>query len=149
MKTIALTLLALIISVKGFTQSEETAIKKVLTQETTSFFKHDFKASYAQWYIIPQSSGIVSSLDGKVLNLTDKELNAAYTTEHLAATKFPDSFERSNWKFRIRGAAAYVTFDQTGFKEKKIAGWSHEARYMEKISGQWKIVAMTVAEYKK
>ncbi len=149
MKTITFLLLMSFLSSSGFAQTDEAAIKEVLTRETTAFFKHDFKAAYAEWHTIPESVAIVSSLDGNVLYLTDKELNAAYTAKELSAAVFPDTFNRSNWKFRIQGSTAYVVFEQTVWKGKEITGHTYETRYMEKAGGQWKIVSMNVVNYKK
>ncbi|MRG47330.1 hypothetical protein GFS24_19575 [Chitinophaga sp. SYP-B3965] len=149
MKTISIVLFAMFSSIGAFAQAEEQAIKKVLAEETTSFFKHDFKTSYSKWHVVPQSVGIVSHLNGETLYLTDKELDVAYTTKELSKTVFPDTFDRSRWKFRINATSAYVTFDQNSLKGKKIIGQTHESRYMEKISGEWKIVSMNVVNYKK
>lgn len=149
MKTTIIVLFTMFSSIGAFAQVEEQAIKKVLAEETTSFFKHDFKTSYSKWHIVPQSVAIVSHLNGDILYLTDKELDVAYTTKALSKTVFPDTFDRSHWKFRINAASAYVTFDQTVLKGKKIIGKTYESRYMEKISGQWKIISMNVVNYKK
>jgi hypothetical protein len=149
MKSITLVLLALVFSITGFAQTDEAAIKEVLARETTSFFKHDFKAAYAEWHVVPQSTGIVSSLDGNVLFLTAKELSAAYTTKELSSVVFPDTFNRSDWLFRINPNSAYVAFNQIGLKEKEIVERTYETRYMEKVNNQWKIVSMTVVNHKK
>lgn len=149
MKSILSLLATLFLGISCYSQTaDEVTIKDVLTKETTAFFKRDFKTSFSYWHIIPQSVAIVSMADGEVLRLTDKELNAAYTANALQSNIFPDSFGRSLWLFKINGNAAFVSFEQSVFTEKKITGKTYECRYMEKINGQWKIVAMTVVNVK-
>ena len=149
MKSTTFLLLTLLGSVASFGQSDEAAIKDALARETTAFFKKDFKAAYSEWNVAPQSTGIVSLLDGNVLYLTNKELNAEYVTKELSSTAFPDKFDRSDWLFRINPASAYVSFHQTALKGTEIVERTYETRYMEKVNNQWKIVAMAVINHKK
>ena len=149
MKTIILVLSTMLIGTKIFAQQENAAIKEVLQNETTAFFKHDFSKSYSFWHITPESLGVVSESDGQVLYLTSKELNAEYTAKALRDAVFPDRVERSKWLLQVRGNTAYVTFQQTAFKGNSTTGQTYESRYMEKIDGHWKIISMTVVNFKK
>ncbi|MFT3823643.1 MAG: hypothetical protein QM731_06965 [Chitinophagaceae bacterium] len=149
MKALLLILLTTFFSSIAFTQQEDAVIKDILQKETTAFFNHDFKTSYSYWYIKPQSLAIVSESDGKVLQLTSKELNAIYTASSLKTAVFPKEFKRSDWRFQIKGDAAYVTFEQTASSDNEMIGRTYESRYLEKINGQWKIISMTVVNFKK
>lgn len=147
MKTTVLVTCSLLTCASLFAQNEEAAIRKVLHDETTAFFKHDFSKTYSYWHITPQSLAVVSEINGNVLYLTDRELNAAYVNKVLRDTLLPDHFERTKWLLRVQGNTAYVTFQQATFKA-QTAVQTYESRYMEKINGQWKIISMTVVGFK-
>lgn len=147
MKIILIILGTILINSKILAQ-EDVSIRDVLQKETTAFFKHDFITSYTFWHIIPQSVAIVSETDGRVLYLTGHELNTEYTAKALQSAIFPDRFERSNWLIRVKGSTAYVSFQQSVFTGNAITGQTYESRYMEKIAGQWKIISMTVVNFK-
>ena len=54
---------------------------------------------------------------------------------------------RTDWNFRIVGNGAYVTYTE---KDEAEGTTSHfyESRFMEKMDGAWKIVAVNAVAYK-
>ena len=58
------------------------------------------------------------------------------------------SFVNTNYMIHVDGNSAWTTYDEVKTDEKGQKHPSYEMRVLEKVSGAWKIVAMSVHHYK-
>jgi ketosteroid isomerase-like protein len=119
--------------------AEEAAIKKVIEAEKAALDAADAKTYKTYWAKVPYASFIYNN-DKVVGDALWKKMD-----EVLANSKpRKDKNIRSNWNIRTTGTTAFVTFDQRVENQETQSVWETvEARYMEKISGEWKIVNVT------
>ncbi|QIP17072.1 hypothetical protein G8759_32765 [Spirosoma aureum] len=124
-------------------QSDEAAIKNSIEAEKIASDAADYKTYKSYWANVPYASFLIfgEQVYGDSLwQLMDK----------VWATRKPAKVNtiRTHWNIRMKGEAAYVTFSQRAEnQETKVILESAEARYLEKIAGQWKIVSV-VAMFK-
>jgi hypothetical protein len=143
-------LMLLMMSSLTFAQNtkEEAAIKAIIEKETEAWFNRDATQMLACWADVPQITQCVSLLgDVVIFNNADMNKDNRLFKELAKEAPIKASVARSDWNIRIVGNAAYVTFKQMD----TIGGatnYYHEGRFMEKLNGQWKIVAVNVAAFK-
>lgn len=119
--------------------AEEAAIKKMIEAENAAFDAADYKAYSSHWAKVPYASYIFNS-EKVVGDELWKRMDEVFANHK--PTK--NNKTRTNWNIRTKGDAAFVTFDQRIENQDNQLVWeSVEARYMEKINGQWKIVNTT------
>ena len=124
-------------------QSEEAAIKNVIDVEKTASDAADYKTYKSCWANVPYASFLIygGQIYGDSLwQVIDK----------VWATRKPTKTNtiRTHWNIRTKGEMAYVTFTQRAEnQETKAVLESAEARFLEKMDGQWKIVSV-VAMFK-
>ncbi len=58
------------------------------------------------------------------------------------------SAKNSNYKFSIHGNDAWVSHDEVSTAADGTQSYSHEMRILEKINGEWKLVAQSIHMYK-
>ena len=56
--------------------------------------------------------------------------------------------ENSHYTFSIHNTDAWVSHDETSTAKDGSITYSHEIRILEKINGQWKLVAQSIHIYK-
>ena len=138
-----LTILLVLLGIResAFAQStDETAIKKTIDGETKAFFDADYKTHQTYWAKVPYASFLYA--EGLFVgDALWKKLDEVWTTHKPQRVKVT----RSNWNIRIKGDAAFVTLNQRNENlENNTVKETYEERYLEKISGDWKIVNSTV-----
>ena len=146
MKNTVLMLLLGLISGACLAQSkDETAIKKVITDETDAFIKQNYEKEISYFvhetYTVQQynnEDGTVSVGEG--WEAINKGIKA-----YFKANPRPNfvNATRSNWKLKMMSPDWYwVRYDQVMTDVKGKAGKSKENRIMQRINGQWKIASL-------
>ena len=147
--TIILSATALITSIQnGLAQTDDkVAIKAVIERETQSWIKRDAKAMADCWADVPEAGHLYSVPDGKGTVVYSPDIEKAITT--LAAGQQPssDTFQNTDYQIRINGNGAFTQFDQAYSSADGTKNYSHQVRYLEKVSGTWKIVNVVSVYY--
>jgi hypothetical protein len=148
MKT--LTILAfLTLSITTYTYSQSTAdtlaVKAVVEKESATWRSGDAKAHADCWKIQPYSRVLVSTADGKMYDVPI----ATITNSVASPASRGGTSVNSNYKISISGNSAWASFDEESISKDGQKSYSSEFKLLEKIDGQWKIVAMSVHAYKK
>jgi hypothetical protein len=133
-----------LISIYAFAQTNDTiAIRQVLEKESASWRSGDVKAHADCWHIRPYSKILVSTPAGKCFDIAPESI------VHPAADMIGKggTFQNSNYQFSIHGENAWVSHDEKSTSKDGTVSYSHEIRILEKISGQWKLVAQSIHVY--
>jgi len=124
--------------------NEEAAIKQVLEKESASWRSGDVKAHADCWHVQPYSRILVSIGDSTVIDVPPAlMLNPPSNSFGKGGTSV-----NSNYKINITGTAAWVSHDEESTSAEGNKTYSAEFRMLEKINGQWKLVAQSIHLYK-
>lgn len=151
MKNLSKTILALCLSLllsNAFAQSkDEEVIKSVIEKETNAWFARDATKMESYWAKVPQTTQCVSLLGDVVIFNTAESNKGKDPFADVGTVPQKATVTRTNWNFRIVGNGAYVTYKE---KDESAGMENHfyESRFMEKMNGQWKIVAVNAVAYK-
>ncbi|NIJ54795.1 nuclear transport factor 2 family protein [Dyadobacter arcticus] len=118
--------------------ADEKAIVKTIEDEKTASDNADYKAYLSHWVKTPYASFLYNGM-----LLTGDNLWKAMDQRWANAKPHKNNNIRTDWNIHVNGNAAFVTFSQqTENEEKKITSNTAEARFLEKINGEWKIASM-------
>lgn len=151
MKNLSKTFLALCLSLllqNAFAQlKDEMAIKNVIEKETDAWFARDAAKMESYWAKVPQITQCVSLLGDVVIFNTAESTKGKDPFAMVGQVPQKATVIRTDWNFRIVGNGAYVTYKE---KDESAGTENHfyESRFMEKMDGVWKIVAVNAAAYK-
>jgi len=141
--------LSFIISLTAFAYSqkidEETAIKKLLEQESATWRAKDVKGHLDCWYIQPYSRILVSLPNGQTIDVPPTAMQNQ-KPESMGNGGFA---VHSNYKMNITKNNAWVSHDELSTDAEGKKTWSYEIRLLEKIKGQWKLVGQSLHIYKR
>jgi hypothetical protein len=123
---------------------ESAAIKKLLEKESATWRSGDIQGHADCWHIQPYSRIIVSRDDGSVLDVPPDAMI------HPAANMLGQggSSINSNYKMNVTGNNAWVSHNEESTSKDGKKQYSYEFRILEKINGQWKLVAQSIHIYK-
>lgn len=124
--------------------NDTTAIKQLLDKESATWRSGDAKAHAGCWHLQPYSKILVSTADGKALDIPPSLMLAPPP----GMTGKGGASERSNYMFSIHGNDAWVSHDEVSAAADGTKSYSHEMRMLEKINGEWKLVAQSIHAYK-
>ena len=147
MKPTLFTLLALFITLSVHSQSipDTTAIKQLLERESTTFRSGDVKGHADCWKIQPYTRIVISTADGKVIDVPPAVLvNPAASMLGTGGT-----FTNSNYRISVIGNSAWVSHNEESVSKDGKKTYSIEFKMLEKINGDWKIVGMSMHAYNK
>ena len=118
------------------------AIKSLLEKESSSWRLGDSKTHAACWHIQPYSKILISTVDGKTLDIPAEDIikpivNASGGTSI-----------NTNYKMSIHDDNAWVSHDEVSIAKDGKKTFSHEIRLLEKINGNWKLVGQSIHAYK-
>lgn len=127
-------------------ENELQAIRKVISNETATYYKQDFKAWKENFVNADyfRQHGYWEGYEDKV-----RYFNGFDTLQKVKEAQFKE--DRTYWKgsyekrfnenFRIYNDVAWYTFEQDSFEggTNKFLGRSVELRILEKHNGEWKI----------
>jgi hypothetical protein len=147
MKTLLFTLLAFFIALSAHSQSipDTTAIKQVIEKESTTYRNGDVKGHADCWKIQPYTRIVVSTADGKVIDVPPSIMvNPPANMPGAGGT-----FSNSNYKISVIGNSAWVSHNEESVSKDGKKTYSIEFKLLEKINGAWKIVGMSMHAYNK
>ena len=122
---------------------DELTIRTVIERETQAYLNRDAPRQAACWATETGLSQRISLGDGKlvVANGDQPSLGRGLATcfRELADPE-PSTFVHADYRVRIRGEAAFVTFHQTMYHPARPDSHSEQVRYLEREATGWKIV---------
>ncbi len=127
---------------KVFCQNKEdtSAIKQLLEKESATWRSGDVKGHAACWHIQPYSRILVSTGDGKVLDIPPNVMIHPPTT----AMGNGGTSINTNYKMSINGNNAWVSHDEISTAKDGKKSYSSEIRILEKINSEWKLVGQSI-----
>lgn len=142
MKTFLLPLLALLMSVAAFSQSaNEKAVKNVIEQETTAFHQRKADKALSYWANVPYASHYYTEKGmGYVRGYAAVSKAMKDVLSRLPAVD-KNVYKTHDYRIHINDTSAwatYITDALAGDKKRQ----THDARYLEKINGAWKLVGV-------
>jgi hypothetical protein len=123
---------------------DEIAIKKLLEREATTWRSGDIKGHAECWMIRPYSRILVSTGDGKTLDIAP-DIMIHPSPDMLGKG---GTFEATNFKMNISGNNAWVSHDEESTTKEGIKTYTYEIRILEKVKGYWKLVGQSIHVYK-
>ena len=127
-------------------EKEKAAIKAVIDNETSSYYKQDYDAWRSNYLQTPdfRKFGYWEGYDGKVVSYIGFDALAAEKKQQFDKNETlwqGSTEERKNENIRITDSMAWYTFDQYSYEKdsRKFLGKSLETRVLEKNNGEWKI----------
>jgi|GEM_PF-3232240 len=140
--------------------SDEAAIQTVIERETQAYLDRDATTQANCWASTGDLSQRVGLDDGQVVaaNGNQAALRRGLSNCFRQLTEpDPATFRHTDYRIRIRGDAAFVTFRQIMQYADRPTEYSHQTRYLEREAepvqagpvqaGQWKIVHSGVLYY--
>lgn len=123
---------------------ESAAIKKLLEKESSTWRSGDVQGHADCWQIQPYSRILVSRGDGSVIDVPpDVMIHPGPNMMGQGGTSI-----NSNYKMNITGNNAWVSHNEESTSKDGQKQYSYEFRILEKINGQWKLVAQSIHIYK-
>ena len=123
---------------------DPSAIKKLLEKESATWRIGDIQGHADCWHIQPYSRILVSTGDGLVQDVhPDVMIYPPANTMGKGGTSI-----NSNYKMNITGNNAWVSHNEESTSKDGKKSYSYEFRILEKINGQWKLVAQSIHIYK-
>ncbi|MDQ2720697.1 MAG: endo-arabinase [Bacteroidota bacterium] len=129
----------------GYSQktNDTLAIKTLLEKESATWRSGDAKGHADCWKVEPYSIIIVSTADGKAFEVPASAMIQASPAMGKGGTSV-----NSNYKMSIHGDNAWVTHNEESTGKDDIKSYSYEMKILEKIDGEWKLVAQSIHLYK-
>jgi hypothetical protein len=118
------------------------AIKNLLEKESSSWRLGDSKTHAACWHIQPYSKILISTVDGKTLDIPAEDIIKPIVNVS------GGSSINTNYKMSIHDDNAWVSHDEVSIAKDGKKTFSHEIRLLEKINGNWKLVGQSIHAYK-
>jgi hypothetical protein len=130
-------------------QSEITAIKAVVSKETSSFMNVDYKSWSDTWLKVPYAYWSYSDSTGTSFVEGWEALNKTFD-EYFKTAKPSKSLITNEWQeVRIYGSGAYVRFIQK-LKDDIDRDETSQMRVLEKTKDGWRVICMgAIAKYPK
>ena len=153
--TLAFSVTALLATTQfAVAQSSDVAqIKSVVERETTAWNNRDAAAWADCWANVAEAGHLVSIPDGKGTvyfaqnTKMDMPASAKATLDGMGKSTGEIS-RNTDYLIRVKGDAAFAQFEQVNTATDGKKEYAHETRYLEKVSGAWKIVHVGAAFYK-
>jgi len=123
---------------------DTAAIKQVLEKESATWRAGDVPGHAACWHIRPYSRILVSTADGKALDIPPALMVAPSPSMGQGGAAV-----NTNYKMRVAGTTAWVSHDEESTAKDGQKTYSHEFRMLEKVDNQWKLVGQSIHAYKR
>jgi hypothetical protein len=118
---------------------DTAAIKQVLEKESATWRAGDVQGHAACWHIQPYSRILVSTGDGKALDIPPALMLAASPSMGQGGAAI-----NSNYKMHVAGNTAWVSHNEESTAKDGQKTYSYELRLLEKIDNQWKLVGQSI-----
>ncbi|HEY1872504.1 MAG TPA: hypothetical protein VGG71_15675 [Chitinophagaceae bacterium] len=148
MRTIVLSIIFLVflyVNAHAQSQNDSTSIVQILEKESTTWRNGDMKAHADCWKIQPYSRILVSTADGKMIDVPPSLM----INPPAGMMGNGGTFAISDNKISIIGNSAWVNFSEESISKEGQKSHSYEIKILEKINGSWKIVGQSIHLYNK
>jgi hypothetical protein len=125
-------------------EKESESIKRLLEKESSTYRSGDSKAHASCWQIQPYSRILVSSVDGKTMDIPPAMM-VKISEDNIGPG---GSSSNSNYKISILKNSAWVSHDEISIAKDGKKTYSYEIRILEKIKNEWKLVGQSIHAYK-
>lgn len=141
----ALAICLVLISTYSYTQTnnDSIAIVKLLDKAATSFRSGDAKAYADCWHVQPYSVLLISTADGKAITIPAEALGKSSS-----AMGQGGFVTVANYRMSIHDNSGWTSFDEISTTKDGTKSYSYEMWMVEKINGDWKLVAASMHFYK-
>lgn len=126
-------------------KKDSVAIVSLLEKEAATWRVGDVKGHADCWQIRPYSRILISTTDGRVLDLDPQII----VNPPSNMTGNGGKAIISKMKMGITDNSAWVSHDEESVTKDGVSTYSYEVRLLEKIKGEWKLVGQSVHQYKK
>lgn len=123
---------------------ETAAIKQLLEKESATWRAGDAPGHAACWHIQPYSRILVSTADGKALDVPPALMVAPSPGMGQGGAAV-----NTNYKMHVAGNTAWVSHNEESTAKDGQKTYSYELRMLEKIDNQWKLVGQSIHLYKR
>ncbi len=123
---------------------DTAAIKHLLETESATWRAGDVQGHAACWHIQPYSRILVSTADGKALDIPP-----ALMVAPSPAMGQGGAAVNTNYQVHVAGNAAFVSHDEESTAKDGQKTYSYEFRVLEKIDNQWKLVGQSIHAYER
>lgn len=121
-------------------KSEQAAIIDLLNKEATTWRAADREGHAACWVVRPYGKILISTADGKVIELTSAQAIAAPKS---AMGKGGKAI-LSDFSFSIQDHTAWASHTELSIDQAGDSTRSKEIRLLEKEKGEWKLVGQSI-----
>jgi hypothetical protein len=136
----------LLICVCSYSQinNDSVAIVKLLEKAAITFRAGDAKAYADCWHVQPYSVIFISTADGKSIEIPAEALGKSSSASGQGGFA-----TATNYRMSIHNDNGWTSFDEISTAKDGTKTYSHEVWMVEKINGEWKLVAASMHFYKK
>ena len=125
------------------TNDDSIAIVKLLEKAATTFRSGDAKEYADCWHVQPYSVILISTADGKAISIPAEAL--AKPSSAMGQGGYATV---TNYRMSIHGDNGWTSFDEISTAKDGTKSYSYEMWMVEKINGEWKLVAASMHFYK-
>jgi hypothetical protein len=125
------------------TNNDSISIAKLLEKAATTFRSGDAKAYADCWKIQPYSVILISTADGKAITIPAETLTKSSSS--MGQGGFATA---TNYRMSIHNDNGWTSFDEISTAKDGTKSYSYEMWMVEKITGEWKLVAASMHFYK-
>ena len=118
---------------------EPAAIRHLLEQESATWRAGDVAGHAACWHLQPYSRVLISTIDGKFLDVPPALLVTPSASMGQGGTSV-----NSNYRMNIAGNTAWVSHEEESTAKNGQKSYSTEIRLLEKLDGHWKLVGQSI-----
>ncbi len=122
---------------------DSVSIVKLLEKAATTFRSGDAKAYADCWKIQSYSIILISSDDGKAMSIPAEAM--VQSSSYMGKGGFATA---TNYRMSIHNDNGWTSFDEVSTSKGGTKTYSHEMWMVEKINGEWKLVAASMHFYK-
>jgi hypothetical protein len=142
---LSLTLCLFLTYILGHTQTnnDSIAIVKLLDKAATTFRAGDAKAYADCWHVQPYSFILISTADGKAISIPAEAL--AKPSSAMGQGGYATV---TNYNMSIHNNNGWTSFNEVSTAKDGTKSYSYEVWMVEKINGEWKLVAASMHFYK-
>lgn len=146
MKPIAL-ILVFIMQISCTAIQQEKEVKQLIEKESYCFHTNSDRSKFLEYW--GNTKDMKLSYSGvertaRFVSMSDIKINANNGT--MPAATMAKS-EYSNYAIRVSGTVAWAMFDQKAVTPEGRETYTHEFRFLEKVKGDWKIIASSIHQY--
>lgn len=125
------------------TSNDSMAIVKLLEKAAITFRSGDADAYADCWHVQPYSVIFISAADGKAITIPAESLGKSSSS--MGQGGFATV---TNYRMSIHNENGWTSFDEVSTAKDGTKSYSYEMWMVEKMNGEWKLVAASMHFYK-